>query len=120
VTQESLVHARLSVSPEWVSKIFTGLAKSHGLWETGLVKKPELTGTGWLGPRDEMDRASHRFGKCSECNEIICVEKAVADGPITQRETSKMLSKAFDRHVKLNHPENYNQAASRTTNNYDT
>jgi hypothetical protein len=24
-----------------------------------------------------MDRASHRFGKCSECHETICVEKAV-------------------------------------------
>jgi hypothetical protein len=26
------------------------------------MKKPELTDLGWLGPRDEMDRASHRFG----------------------------------------------------------
>ena len=104
----------------WVSKISTGLAKPGGLWETGGMKKPELTGAGWLGPRSEMDRASHRFGKCSQCKEIICVEKAVADGPRTQRETSKILSKAFDTHVKLNHPENYNQAASRTTNNYAT
>jgi hypothetical protein len=39
------------------------------------MKKPELTGAGWLGPKDEMDRASHRFGKCSNCDEIICVEK---------------------------------------------
>jgi hypothetical protein len=31
------------------------------------MKKPELTDVGWLGPKDEMDRASHRFGKCSEC-----------------------------------------------------
>ena len=23
------------------------------------MKKPELTAVGWLGPRDEMDRASH-------------------------------------------------------------
>jgi hypothetical protein len=51
---------------------------------------------------------------------IICVEKVVADGPSTQRETSKMLFKAFDAHVKLNQPENYNQGASRTANNYDT
>jgi hypothetical protein len=84
------------------------------------MKKPELTGAGWLGPRDEMDRASHRFGKCSQCKEIVCVEKAVADGPSTQRETSKMLHNAFDTHVKLNHPENYNLAASRKPNNYDT
>jgi hypothetical protein len=84
------------------------------------MKKPELTDAGWLGPRSEMDRASHRFGKCSQCKEIICVEKVVADGPRTQRETSKILSKAFDTHVKLNHSENYTQAASSTTNDYDT
>jgi hypothetical protein len=84
------------------------------------MRKPELTDVGWLGPRSEMDRASHRFGKCFQCNEIICVEKVVADGPSTQRETSKMLFKAFDAHVKLNQPENYNQGASRTANNYDT
>jgi hypothetical protein len=88
--------------------------------DTGLMKKPELTGAGWLGPRSEMDRASHRFAKCSQCQEIICVEKAVADGPSTQRETSKRLYKAFDTHVKLNHPENYIPAASRKPNNYDT
>jgi ribosomal protein L37AE/L43A len=29
------------------------------------MKKPELTDTAWLGPKEEMDRASHRFGKCS-------------------------------------------------------
>jgi hypothetical protein len=40
------------------------------------MKKPELTDVGWLGPKDEMDRASHRFGKCSECHEIICVERS--------------------------------------------
>jgi hypothetical protein len=28
-------------------------------------EKPQLTDLGWLGPKDEMDRASHRFGKCS-------------------------------------------------------
>ena len=55
----------------------TGLAKLPGLWETVGMKKPELTDVGWLGPKDEMDRASHHFGKCSECHEIICVEKAV-------------------------------------------
>jgi hypothetical protein len=35
------------------------------------MKKPELTDVGWLGPKDEMDCASHRFGKCSNCDEII-------------------------------------------------
>jgi hypothetical protein len=42
-----------------------------------------------------MDRASHVFGKCSECREIICVEKAVADPPNTQPETNKVLYEAF-------------------------
>ncbi len=50
-----------------------------------------------------MDRASHRFGKCSECHKLICVEKAVADGPSTHRETIKMLDQAFRNHVKLEH-----------------
>jgi hypothetical protein len=58
-------------------EISHGLAELAGLWETGGMKKPELTDVGWLGPKDEMDRASHRFGKCSECHEIICVEKVV-------------------------------------------
>jgi len=58
------------------------------------MKQPELTGVGWLGPRDEMDRASHCSGKCSECHEIICVEKAVTDGPSTQQKN--------DRHASMN------------------
>ena len=57
-----------------------------------------------------MDRASHRFGRCSECHEVICVEKAVADGPSTHRETSKMLDKAFRTHVELKHSQNFSQA----------
>jgi cytochrome c553 len=69
------------------------------------MKKPELTGEGWLGPRDEMDRASHRFGKCSSCHEIICVEKAVTDGPSTQGQTNEMLYEAFRTHTKLKHSE---------------
>ena len=83
-----------------------GLAKLSGLWETGGMKKPELTDLGWLGPKDEMDRASHRFGKCSECHEIICVEKAVTDTQNTQPETNEMLYKAFRAHVKLKHGPN--------------
>jgi hypothetical protein len=62
-----------------------------------------LTDVGWLGPKDEMDRASHRFGKCSECHEIICVEKSVTDTQNTQPETNEMLHKAFRTHVKLKH-----------------
>jgi hypothetical protein len=75
------------------------------------MKKPELTDAGWLGPMYEMDSASHRFGKCSECHEIICVEKAVTDGPST--ETSEMLHEAFRTHVKLKHSEDFSQAAAR-------
>jgi hypothetical protein len=67
------------------------------------MTKPGLTDVGWLGPRDEMDRASHRFGKCSECHEIICVEKAVTDPQNTQAETNEVLYKAFHTHVKLKH-----------------
>jgi hypothetical protein len=75
------------------------------------MKKPELTDMAWLGPKDEMDRASHRFGKCSECHEIICVEKAVTDGASTQGKTSEMLYEAFRAHVKLKHSEDFNLAA---------
>jgi hypothetical protein len=67
------------------------------------MKKSELTDVGWLGPKDEMDRASHHFGKCSGCHEIICVEKAVTDKENTQSATSEMLHKAFRTHVKLRH-----------------
>src|SRR5580700_1130968 len=73
--------------------------------------KPELTDVGWLGPRDEMDRASHRFGKCSECHEIICVEKAVTDGPSTQGQTNEMLYEAFRTHTKLKHSQDFDLAA---------
>ena len=73
--------------------------------------KPELTSVGWLGPRDEMDRASHYFGKCSECHEIICVEKAVTDAQDTQPETTDMLYGAFRTHVSLKHSEDSNRAA---------
>src|SRR6478672_687234 len=75
------------------------------------MKKPELTDMAWLGPKDEMDRASHRISKCSECHEIICVEKAVTDGPSTQGKTSEMLYEAFRAHVKLKHSEDFNLAA---------
>ena len=76
------------------------------------MKKPQLTDLGWLGPRDEMDRASHRFGKCSECHEIICVEKAVADTQNTKPETTDTLYEAFHTHVKLKHSEDASQAAA--------
>jgi hypothetical protein len=72
---------------------------------------PKLTNVSWLGPKDEMDRASHLLGKCSECFEIICVEKAVANPQDTQQETNEMIYKAFGAHVKLKHSEEASQAA---------
>ena len=75
------------------------------------MKKPELTNVAWLGPREEMDRASHRVGKCSECLEIICVEKVVTEGESTQPETAEKLHEAFRAHVKLKHAEDFSQAA---------
>ena len=87
------------------------LAKLFGLWDTWEMKKPELTDAGWLGPRDEMDRASHRFGKCSECHETVCVEKVVTDPQATQAETTEMLYAAFRAHVKLKHSEGLSQVA---------
>src|ERR1700681_2509033 len=97
----------------------TGGPIGFGLWETGGMKKPELTGVEWLGPRDEMDRASHRFGKCSECQEIICVAKAVTDGPSTLGKTSEILDEAFRAHVKLKHSEDFDTAAIPATERHD-
>jgi hypothetical protein len=74
---------------------------------------PELTDVGWLGPRYEMDNASHCFGKCSECYEIICVEKAVTDTENTQPDTNEMLYRVFRTHVRLKHSEDSSQAAAR-------
>jgi hypothetical protein len=65
------------------------------------------------------DRASHRFGKCSECSEIICVEKVVIDGPSTLGQTSEMLYQAFRTHVKLKHSEDFNLAAVPATERHD-
>jgi hypothetical protein len=59
-----------------------------------------------------MDSASHRFGKCSECHEIICVEKVVTDSESTQTETIEMLYKVFRAHVALKHPEGVSQPAA--------
>jgi hypothetical protein len=61
-----------------------------GVWGTEDMKNAELIDSGWPGPRDEMDRARHCFhcfGNCSECHEIICVEKALTDGPSALRQT---------------------------------
>jgi hypothetical protein len=91
---------------------FDGLVKPFDHVGNWGMKKPELTDAGWLGPRDEMDRASHRFGKCSECHDTICVEKAVTDGPSTQRETDEMLENAFRSHIALKHPQDPSQAAA--------
>jgi hypothetical protein len=76
------------------------------------MRTPELADVGWLGPRVEMDDASHRFGKCSECHEIICVEKVVTDSESTQPETTEMLSAVFHAHVRLKHSEDVNQSAA--------
>lgn len=72
---------------------------------------PKLIALSWLGPENEMDRASHLFGKCSECDEIICVERAVADKQNTQRETDEMIYKAFGTRVKLKQSDDASQAA---------
>ncbi len=69
------------------------------------MKKPQLTDLAWLGPKDEMDRASHRFGRCSECHEIICVEKPATEPQNTELETNDLLYRAFRTHVNLKHPE---------------
>jgi hypothetical protein len=76
------------------------------------MKTPELTDMVWLGPKSEMDRASHLFGKCSACDESICVEKVVADGPSIQQETRERLDKAFRAHVRLKHSEDASRAAA--------
>ena len=95
------------------------MVKLPGLWEAGGMKKPELTHVGWLGPRDEMDRASHSFGVCSECHDTICVEKAVTDGPNTGQRTSQRLYEAFRAHVELKHSEAFNLAALPATERHD-
>jgi len=77
------------------------------------MKKPELTDAGWLGPKDGMDRASHRFGKCSDCHDIICVEKVVTDTQDTESETNDVLHEAFRTHVTLKHSEDASQAPIR-------
>jgi hypothetical protein len=76
------------------------------------MRTPELTDVGWLGPRIEMDGASHHFGKCSECHEIICVEKVVTDSESTQTQTTEMLYKVFRAHVAHKHSEDMNQSAA--------
>jgi hypothetical protein len=76
------------------------------------MRTPELTDVGWLGPRIEMDSASHRFGKCSECHEIICVEKVVTEPESTQTETTEMLYKVFRAHIERKHLEGMNRSVA--------
>ena len=76
------------------------------------MKTPELTYVGWLGPRIHMDDASHFFGKCSECHDIICIEKVVTDSESTQPETTEMLYRVFRAHVALKHSESMNPPAA--------
>lgn len=87
--------------------------------EGDAMKMPELTDVGWLGPRDEMDRASHRFGICCACHETICVEKAVTDGPSTWQKTNERLYEAFRTHVELKHSEEFNLAAIPATERHE-
>jgi hypothetical protein len=91
-----------------------------GLWETDRMKRPELTDVGWLGPRNEMDRASHRFGKCSACHETICIEKAVTDGPSTSQKTNETLYEAFREHVNLKHSGEFDLAAIPATERHES
>jgi hypothetical protein len=95
-----------------VSLIEPGIQFRPRLWETRDMTTPELKDVGWLGPRLEMDSAGHRFGKCSECHEIICVEKVVTDSGSTQTETTEMLYKVFRAHVAIKHSEDMNQSAA--------
>ena len=44
-----------------------------------------------------MDGASHCFGKCSECHEIICAEKVVTDSESTETETTESSINYFAR-----------------------
>ncbi len=80
-----------------------------------VMKKPELTDVQWLGPRVEMDDASHLFGKCSGCGETICVEKAVTDPQSTQWETTEMLYEAFRAHDKLKHSEDFSEVVKKVS-----
>ena len=66
-----------------------------------------------------MDRASHLYGKCSECHEIICVEKAVIDGPSTRATKNETLDEAFRSHVKLKDSEDFYVAAIPATGRHD-
>jgi hypothetical protein len=91
-----------------------------GLWEADRMKRPELTDVGWLGPRNEMDRASHRFGKCSACHETICIEKAVTDGPSTSQKTNETLYEAFREHINLKHSGEFDLAAIPATERHES
>jgi hypothetical protein len=66
-----------------------------------------------------MDRASHLYGKCSESHEIICVEKAVIDGPSTRATKNETLDEAFRSHVKLKDSEDFYVAAIPATGRHD-
>ena len=80
-----------------------------------VMKQPELIDVDWLGPRVEMDDASHLFGKCSACGEIICVEKAVTDTQSTQSETTEMLYEAFHTHDKLKHSGDFSEVVKKVS-----
>ena len=95
------------------------MAKSSVAWETGKYEKARTDRRGLAGAKGRNGSASHRFGKCSECREVICVEKVVTDGPSTQGQTTEMLNEAFRTHVKLKHSEDFNLAAVPATERHD-
>ena len=84
-----------------------------------LYDKTRIDRCGLAWTKGRMDRASHRFGKCSECHETICVEKAIADGPSTLGQTNEVLYEAFRAHVKLKHSEDFNLAAIPATERHE-
>lgn len=71
------------------------------------MAKPELLAVSWLAPSDIAERATHRFGKCSECGDTIAVERA---NPIN--ETDGALYRAFREHVRLKHKEDSSGASA--------
>jgi hypothetical protein len=100
----------IAVDSTWLSYQFSLPQRSHtgndyeGCGPAEVRENPKLTEVARLGPSDEMDRASQYCSRCSECNEIICIAKAVTDGPSTQRETLKCSMERFAHTLNLDTP----------------
>jgi hypothetical protein len=67
------------------------------------MENPKLTGESWLEPKAPLARATHLISACSECYEIICVEKAKSKEDI-EKQTRASLNAAFQAHIKARHP----------------